>query len=569
MPIRVLPPAVAAQVRAGEVVERPALVVKELLDNSLDAGADTITVEIRQGGLELIRVTDNGLGIPAAEAELAFARHATSKISTAADLGRIRTLGFRGEALPSIAAVAQVSLLTRPPDQPAALFLALEGGVVRHREFRPGPPGTTVTVRHLFYNTPARRRFLRSPAAEGQQILHLLWHYAVTFPEVRFTLLSDGREVLGCGGQSDPAAILARLIGPEMADRLVTVEQADLEGAPLHLRAVLAPPDLARPTRQWLFFAVNRRPVQGRLLALAVEEAYRPYLPDGRHPVGVFHLTVPVDEVDVNVHPAKTEVRLRRERAVFALLQRTVRSALLDLAPLPVVSRVTVVEPPAPAAQPALPLSPVPPAARPASPADSRPASAPTTGRWPALRVLGQVQNTYIVAEGPDGLYVIDQHAAHERVRYEELRAQRARGGLAAQALLEPLVVDLPPEHRAVAEEQATTLAELGFTVEPFGPGSLLVRTVPAGLRSGPAEALGALLQAMALGRPPAEETDPLLATLACHSAVRAGDPLTPEAMIELVERLEGVMHSRYCPHGRPTVLRLSASQLERDFQRR
>jgi DNA mismatch repair protein MutL len=608
--IAVLDREVAEKVAAGEVVQRPGDAVKELIENAVDgiferrpadgpAGRGSIQIEVRGGGLELIRVLDDGCGIPAAELELALARHGTSKLRRVDDLSRVRTLGFRGEALPSIAAVAELTVVSRPADAAAGACLVVEGGRLRERGSRGCPLGTQVTVRRLFYNLPARLAFQRSAGGESAHIAHLVGVYALAYPELRFTLTVDGRRALEVGG-GDRREAMSGVYGLEAAVSMLPIEAEDPAG--VAVSGLISPPDLTRASRGDILLYVNRRPVQNRSLTHAVVDAYRGFLPEARFPIVVLDVRLPSDEVDVNVSPSKAEVRFRRERLVYAAVQRAIRSALLATAPPPAVSTPLHQangfgpttgarpaggrQPGADAASPPLTASP-----QPASAADAPSPAAPEAGgvRLPILRIVGQVQSTYIVCEGPDGVYFVDQHAAHERILYDRILAERGRGGVARQQLLTPTVVELPARAAVELPEHLAELAGLGFELEPFGARAALVRAIPASLtRADPARALVELVEALTMPSAPPEgtsragapadgsgpfrapeEIDRGAATIACHAAVRAGDPLTAELMRQLIEQLEATDIGRFCPHGRPTVVRLPATQLERDFGRR
>ncbi|MBI4506232.1 MAG: DNA mismatch repair endonuclease MutL [Chloroflexi bacterium] len=558
MSIRILPPSVATRIAAGEVVTRPADVVKELVENALDAGAQRIEVELARGGLDLLAVRDDGCGIPAAEVALAFERHATSKLRLAEDLDRIASLGFRGEALPSIAAVSHTTLTTRATGKAVGTVIALAGGRVEHVEERAWPGGTAVVVRHLFFNAPARLRFLHSASAEGSQAARLVHLFALAYPEVAFTLRQDGQVTFESGGSGDLRAVLAQLYGPEVARALRDVA---LAGDSVAIAGLASPPTLARATRSHQFLFVNGRAVRSRALQHAIERAYRTVLPGGQHPIAVLALRVPPDEVDVNVHPQKWEVRFRRERLVFARVLDALHQALAEAAPA-----VKSLGPPehetatdgAPVAQAVFPwrVAPAPPEAE----DEAR-------DGLPPLRVLGQTGALFIVCEGPQGLYLVDQHRAHERVLFERLMAE-AQG--AGQALLEPEVVDLSPTQVDALPAVLAELARVGFRVETFGPQAVLVRTVPsllAGGRVGPAlaEALD-----LAVGADDVERwRERAYAALSCRSAVKRGQVLSREEMRELVLQLEATALPQTCPHGAPAILHLSQNQLERHFLRR
>ncbi len=571
MPIRVLPPEVAAKIAAGEVVERPASVVKELVENSLDAGATEITVEVRGGGLELIRVSDNGGGIPAAEVLLAFRRHATSKLSSADDLSRIVTLGFRGEALPSIAAVAHVTMLTRAPQEQGGTQAEVEGEKELRREPKGAPQGTTVTVRRLFENVPARLKFIRSRASESARVQQVVHPYMLAHPEVRFTLLLEDRPPQVSGGTGRLRDVLATVYGPEAAGAMLELASGQ-EGA-ISVTGLVSPPSLTRSNRNAITLLVNRRWVQSRLLTYAVEEAYRGFLQEGRHPLAVIDIAVPYDQVDVNVHPAKSEVRFLEESRVFAVLQRAVRAALTAASPVPAVGARPLLQTRAPVVPMERSPGTSPTADEPlpllaASP-EHRQLPSPRE-RLPVLRVLGQLQETYVVAEGPDGMYLVDQHAAHERVTYERLREQIAAGESLVQGLLEPATVDVPPDLVKALGKHLGLLERYGFRLEPFGSGSYLIRGVPLPLSgASPGDSLTQLLEALDWGKGAADLEEEMVVTLACHGSVRAGKRLALEEMQALLRELETCSQPRTCPHGRPTMVHVSATRLEREFGRR
>ena len=606
MPIRLLPPEVAARIAAGEVVERPASAVKELVENALDAGATAVRIETTGGGLESIRVVDNGVGISPEDARLLFQRHATSKLANDDGLGRVATLGFRGEALHSLTAVADVEVLTRTAAASAGLAVRPGAGGQGRQTPRGAPQGTSATVRGLFQDIPARRKFLRSPQAETARIQAAILPYVLAYPAVRITLVADGRASIASPGDGTLREAVAAIYGGEVARSLLEVS-SEGEG-PMTVAGLTSPPDLHRANRGYITLFVNGRPVQSRSLTYAVAQAYQGFLPVGRNPIAVLFLTVPPDEVDVNVHPTKAEVRLTRERDAFAVVQRAVREAVVTGSPVPHVAPLGPatrgpsaaprfwsgrgghgVPPPDRAAPwPATTAGepgrsalayPPPPGPAQAAPEEMEPGAIPQEGlqsgllpveALPALRVLGQTQETYIVAEGPTGLYLIDQHAAHERVLYERVLAAAARLDTETQGLLAPVVEELSPLQDDLAASQGELLARYGWLLEPFGPRSYLVRGVPAVLaRRAPAQAfldvLDSLLETADL--PSWEER--IAATVACHGAVRAGETLTREEMGAMIRDLELARQPQTCPHGRPTMVHLSSSFLDREFRRR
>jgi DNA mismatch repair protein MutL len=557
MAIKILTPEVVSKIAAGEVVERPASVVKELIENSLDAGATQVSIEARGGGVSLLRVSDNGVGIPADEVELAFHRYATSKINAMDDLDAISSLGFRGEALPSIAAVAEVEVLTRPSDEVAGTYLKLQDGKAVEKVKRGCPRGTTVTVRNLFRNVPARLKFLKSVATESSHISNLVSQYCLAFPEVRFSLIMEGRMALNTPGSGSLRDALVKVYGLKTAEAMIQVKEE--EQLP-RISGFVSAPSLARSSRSHLSFFVNRRWVKSRLMSRAAEDAYQGMLMVGRHPIAVLNISIPGEDVDVNVHPTKTEVRFRYEHALFAAVQKAVRAALIEQMPVPQVRQ------PTPVVSPIMqePLS--------AKKEDvvELPLFAPAEPerRLPILRVLGQIASAYIIAEGPDGLYLIDQHAAHERIVFERVRAQRARREVEVQGLLEPITVEVTPRQEEMLKAGEEILADYGFAIEPFGQRTYLVRAVPALVKERVAEALGEVLDSLSSERDAKDWEQKIALSLACHSAIRAGQVLSQDEMHQLVQELEQTELPLTCPHGRPTLIRFSSSQLEREFGR-
>jgi DNA mismatch repair protein MutL len=587
MPIRLLPPEVAGKIAAGEVVERPASAVKELVENSIDADASEVRVEIREGGRRLIRVIDNGCGIPAEELPLAFARHATSKLATAADLDRITTLGFRGEALASIAAVSQVTILTCPRQQATGQLLHVEGGQIARQESHGSPPGTLVTVENLFYNVPVRLKFLRQPQTETGHIHNVVANCALAYPQVRISLLAEDRQIFQSTGNGSLYDVLITIYGLEIAEKMIRIdgdeEPAGTAASTAPSTAVLGyagTPALHRADRSYTSFFVNRRWVQDRSLAHAVEQAYHTLLPVGRHPFAVIMLELNPGDVDVNVHPTKREVKFRDGRAVFSSVQRAIRHTLVTHTPVPGMihgphtwpapdweRRQTLV---AANQQGLTPHQLAMEIYRTADLGEEPQAVGPV--RLPLLRVIGQLGQTYIIAEGPQGMYLIDQHAAHERILYEQMMARLREQQVTSQQLLDPLILDLDPLLLGVLADNFTLLNQAGFSIEPFGGSSYLLRAVPSILAV--PDIRTALVDILEMIR---QDDDPLVARLEerliaaiCkRAAIKAGQSLSPDEMQRLVRQLEQCESPRACPHGRPTVAHFSVEQLEKEFGRR
>lgn len=627
MPIKRLNEATASRIAAGEVIERPASVIKELVENALDAGATRIDIEVRDGGARLTSVTDNGAGIQPDEIALAFERFATSKIADDSELTGIRTLGFRGEALPSIASVAHVEAVSRVPGRDGGIRLVLAYGRVVAQEPAAAPPGTTIRVSDIFRNVPARLKFLNSPGAELAKVQHLANIFALVYPHVAFKLTSDGAVRLASPGSNDRLAAVVAVYGSKAAQAMLPVEGDS--AAAFSVTGLTGSPELARGNRTYITLSVNGRWVQSRRLIFAVEQAYMGFLPERRFPMAVLDVRAPFEDVDVNVHPTKAEVRFLREDIVFAEIQRAIRRTLTEgahIRPLHVPSMQPraggrpIHQADGPARQRAAPGEaattpgqrsfateatwpirgqplPAPVARRTGhtladnTPAPAPPASAPNAlahagaalgGRpalqrqvLPVLRVIGQAQETYILCEGPDGVYLIDQHAAHERVLYEDIKRRTASKSVESQPLLEPETVDLGPAQAAIIESYAEALSALGFAVEPFGPKMALVRAVPkllADRGNGGGKAgewlLRLLDESSERGRTDSWQ-DRLLYTMACHASVRAGQKLTNDECRELIRLLERAEQPHTCPHGRPTMLHLNSGHLEREFGRR
>jgi DNA mismatch repair protein MutL len=555
MSIKVLATEVVSKIAAGEVIERPASVVKELVENSLDAGATQIAVEDQGGGVELIKVSDNGAGIPSSELELAFHRYATSKIGNLDDLEKISSLGFRGEALPSIAAVAEVEILTQTSSEIVGSYLHLRKGEVVNRESRARPQGTTITVRRLFRYFPARLKFLKSVNTENGHIAHLVSQYALAFPEVKFNLVLDKRQSLRTTGNGDLREVIGEIYGSELAQRMLKVEEKD---GLAKVGGLTSPPSLARSNRNYLSFFVNRRWVRSPLLTRATEEAYHGLLMDGQHPIAVINTSLPAQELDVNVHPAKAQIKFCHEQAVFSSVQKAIEEVL---ARTPIASSKSV------------PFSvSLGQWQSPRMIMDNEPAFVVAqlpTMELPVLRVLGQLANTYIIAEGPDGLYLIDQHAAHERILYDRISAQWAQKEVEVQGLLQPITIEFSPREEETLRANKEFLAEFGFTIETFGNRSYVIRAIPALMaRANIIEIISALLDNLASkdSQNPWEER--IAQSLACHGAIRAGQQLSNEEMRELIKQLEQTKQPRACPHGRPTMIHLSSHQLEKEFGR-
>jgi DNA mismatch repair protein MutL len=608
------------QIRAGEVIERPASIVKELVENSIDAGARSISVHMSGGGIAEIVVQDDGEGMSPEDAQLAVQRHATSKLHKSADLFALATLGFRGEGLASIAAVAQLEVLTREPSSQEGVRVSVAGDSPLKMLPAAAPPGTTVTVRQLFFNTPPRRAFLKSPTSEGNQIEEILSGLALSRPEIRFLFTWDHRVVFDALPQDTLAGRVKAVLGKEWGDGLIPVtarEDLAVESA-VGLSGLVGPPDRHRNTRTGQYFFVNKRLVKSQPLSFAFSRGYGELLPQGRFPIGVLFLEVPLHTVDVNVHPTKREVKFQDERAVLHVLVHNVRHALdqsnlFKMASLPasssgsspgsprvVASTSRSLSPDIPIPDPAdfpvrrkadvdvdrsdpplrivpkpPPLLPVAPSMRGASPTSTQ--SQPALWRRPdgaEFRVVGQSHELFVLVEVEEELWVVDQHAAHERVVYEQVLETLHRRKGESQPLLLPVTFDLSPVARAAFEEVQEYLSTLGFDIRPFGGSTYHVQATPPYFRpTDTPELIIELAQARAEGRSENSveaKLEDLAARIACKvKSVKAGQTLMPEAMKALVKSLLNCRSPFTCPHGRPTMVRFSVEQLASQFDRR
>jgi DNA mismatch repair protein MutL len=599
--IQQLPPDLANQIAAGEVVERPASVIKELVENAIDAGARRVAISVELGGKKLIRVEDDGEGMVPEDARLSIERHATSKIRRASDLDGIATLGFRGEALPSIASVSHFVLRSRARGSQTGTEIRVNGGAVAAVTETGMPEGTSVEVGDLFYNLPARRKFLKSDAAEAAQVSRVTGQLALCYPEIGFTLTSGGRKLLQC----PPVASLRDRLYQLYGDRADLIEiRRDGDIRVLGYVAALAEQG---PTRGPQNVFVNRRIVRDRTIAHAIIDAYSVASIKERSPEVHLFIEMPHTAVDVNVHPTKAEVRFRDQSHVHEVIRRTLGDAL-GRGPIPELQ----LQAPAGFEQIArtLPLptsysstfpsrwtapSPAPPEgghyepapSQPSNPSDSNVVSGfsgppsdvvsgfSRTGTAPAIRpmiALGQFRDTFIIAIDEDGIAIIDQHVAHERVLFERITERLSTGRLESQRLLDPLLIELPPSGRQALVAHAADLERLGFEIEEFGGGSLRVSAFPALLRreecDGAIRALAEDLEGLDRGSPVEEAIKRTAATMACHAAVKANYPLTPEKMAHILEELRRTAYSTICPHGRPVMLRITRREVEKNFQR-
>ena len=580
--IRILNPQVAAQIAAGEVITRPWAVVKELVENALDAGAKTITVEVEEGGRGRIRVVDDGSGMTPEEALLSLERHATSKLRLETDLLHISTLGFRGEALPSIAAVSRLEMITCPPGQTGGHRLVAMAGKMEESSPWSAPPGTQITVSQLYFNTPARRKFLRSPRAEQAYIVESLRHLALGYPEVHFLLKTPARTLLAAPAAPSLKERVAAILGAEVAMHLLPF---DLDGGPVRVAGLLSTPDFSLASNRFQVLLVNRRVVQDRILGGALKEAYQGLLPKGRHPVVVVHLEVPPEMLDVNVHPAKTEVRFQESGRIFALLLSALRQGLVVQGEEPrytvtwrpgSLNRAQEAGAPAPTTFSGFYPGPLPrPEVAPFPGPRAEPGPVPpppltsVSWRFQDLAIIGQLAATYILAQGPEGLVLIDQHAAHERVLYEMLQDAATP---ARQPLLFPRVVEVPPAQAGWLQENLEHLARAGLELEPFGGATFRIIAAPPCVAQGDLEA--AVLETVEALAPMKSATQPQTVLeqarlyLACRGAIKAGQELEREEIQALLQQLDELAVSSHCPHGRPLWRLIPISDIRQSFLR-
>lgn len=592
MPIHILADQVVAQIAAGEVIERPSSVIKELVENALDAGASNIRISVDGGGRRLMRVSDDGHGIRASEVELAFARHATSKLQTADDLSHILTLGFRGEALASIASVSHITVTTRHRDETTGTHMRLEGGRIEARRSVGAPAGTVITVENLFYNTPARFKFLKAENTEKRQIATVVSRYAMAYPHVRFVLEQDEREIFRSSGSGQLADVLVAALGLDTFRDMLEVSGHD-ETAQIHVYGYTSAPHMHRADRSRIMLFVNGRWVQDSSLSYAVAQAYHTFLMTGRYPAAVMMISLPPGDVDVNVHPTKAEVRFQNPNAIFSVVQRAVRRTIVDLAQTPLIRHTpgsgqwVIPSDDTPRAMQIgmnLPLeSPGQfPQQRPHRHIDHQdsdstaipygPTGPARPRTLPMLRVIGQVGASYIVAEGPAGMYLVDQHAAHERILYEQFIDEYAKQGIIAQYTLSAQTIELPAPEAHLIEANLDALQAVGFALEPFGTNTFLIRSVPAMLADqSPVEVIASIINELEAGREPGQTTieEKIIKRVCKQAAVKAGTVLSHDEMQGIIRQLERCESPHTCPHGRPTMLHMSSDQLAREFGRK
>ncbi|MCP4422078.1 MAG: DNA mismatch repair endonuclease MutL [Chloroflexi bacterium] len=597
MTIHQLSDQLASQIAAGEVVERPSSVVKELVENSIDAGATTINIDVRQGGRESIQIADNGQGIGADEVEIAFLRHATSKLQTIEDLNAIRTLGFRGEALAAIAAVSQVTIVSRASGEPAGTRLLLAGGLLQNRETVGAPQGTVIAVENLFFNVPARLKFLKSAATEKRLIDEFVTRYALAYPQIRFRLTHNGRITFQSSGSGQVRDVLVAIYGPEIARQLLQIEDQQLEieedsnpqsliPNSITVTGFVGPPGVHFANRGQITLFVNGRWVKDTQLTYAVIQAYHTLLPSGRYPLGLIFMSLPPEDVDVNVHPTKTEVRFRQGKKPFGTVQRAVRQTLVADGPIRQMSAWALGSNEASSPgwmgslnqdsfvsgsgeQADLALGWLDGEGDGKTAVSHQDSDGTDHGsQLPIMRVVGQIGAAYIITEGPEGLFLIDQQAAHQRVLHEQLHAEWTGDGVVTQQLSTGTAVTLSEAQAKSLTQFEAAVAGVGMEVETFGPNTFMVRAVPKLATScDPARLLLALVEVLEQSKGVVEEAG--LITAVCQTiSLRAGQSLTQAQMQQLIHNLEKCADPFTDPQGKPTFIYLSVAQLAREFGR-
>jgi DNA mismatch repair protein MutL len=574
--IKILPEDIANKIAAGEVVQRPASVVKELIENSLDAKSTKIVVEVSDGGKSLIRVSDNGEGMSKEDALLAFERFATSKISTAKDLDAINSFGFRGEALPSIAAVSYLKLITRPKESIYGTLVKIDGGKIKDVSETGAAIGTVVEVQNLFFNTPARRKFLKSNITEAAHISNVVYQYAISQPKVAFKLTHNNQEIINVSATSDPKERICYFLGKEIIEDIIPIE---FKSNLIDVNGFLAKPIHTRPDRDSQYIFVNHRYVINKTITHAIYDGYHTLLPKDRHPIVIIFIKIDPRKVDVNVHPTKREIRFHAEKQIHDLVVEAIRNTLsqADLIPKVTIPRqkpgISAPIKPTPTQQQEISLPTYTPPVTSTTQQPIIPLASSSAKLESDIQPIGQVFNSYIIAQNKERIFIIDQHAAHERILYEKLMKESINElSLPAQILLMPITLETDYKETATLIQNIPTFNSLGFEIEEFGQNSFIIRAIPAVLENKDAKELIFELiyelQSIGKSKTPKEIREKMLISISCHSAIKAGDKLAQAEIESLISQLSQTQLPFTCPHGRPVIVKMGLDELEKRFMR-
>jgi len=570
-----------SKIAAGEVIERPASVVKELIENSIDAGATQITVDVEDGGKKLIRITDNGTGMTKKEAELALMRHATSKIKDESDLSSIHTLGFRGEALASIVSVSRFSLKTKTKDSQAGTDITQDGAEERIIKEIGIPEGTTITVKDLFFNTPARQKYLKSSSTELGNIIDVITSYTLIYPQIHFKLISNANTLFTSPKTHDMQANIATIYGKDVAEDMLKIAY----DKSIIITGYISKPSLTRAGKRHQSIYVNKRHIKNKLITRAVYDAYHTYLTVGRHPIFIISIDIDPKIIDVNVHPAKTEIRIEKENELYEAVYSAVKSSLEKSELIPEIKDNTVQKKiPLPYTRPTLPKIPYTPQKTTYTPAPYTPKIAPHQSliketekdiifqKLPNMQIISQITNSYIIAESESSMYMIDQHAAHERINYEKLKKTKDNRANGSQTLINPKIIELSQKDAAVLDEKKELLRSTGFDIEPYSDNSFSVRAIPVilGKQYSESNVTDVITDIIEASKVTGIDNlkDSIIKMIACKASIKAGEKMTDGQMIDLLKELEMCDAPYTCPHGRPTIIEMTFKEIEKRFKR-